>query len=724
MSIKPIKKHLLSLIFLLLSTAATGSETVRIPSGTTEYGRSVRVTWESPPIPLNNKNTSWRVSPNNGVTLDHAHRTDDDGWTWYRLTFHENACGTYTVTMWLPHLPPDWNTYRVHLKYSEPCPTVPPSGTTSPPPSPESTIPPTPLPTTLSPPSSPPPPPSSKLVKISEDTQVTIPGDSLKFIVELRDLDGSPIPDVDVNFFIFSGDKSRASLNPVSAMTDANGRARTTLTLATDAGGEYTVEAYRNDKSNVYTLFTVTVDPLHRKATRLEQISGDNQQEPPGTALEKAFVVEVRDQFDKPLQGAEVTFSVTSGGGTLSATSAMTDADGRAQSILTLGPNPGTNTVTAAVTGVQEGQTFTAKGAQIPHSVEIISGNEQQGLPDGALENPFVVEVRDQADKPLQGAEVTFSVAKGGGTLSVITVMTDANGRAESILTLGPNPGTNTVSAAVTGVQEGQTFIAEGGRIPKSLETISGDEQQGLPGAALENPFVVEVRDQADKTLSGAEVTFSVTSGGGTLSAITVMTDANGRAQSILTLGPNPGTNTVTAAVTGVREAQTFTAEGSRIPKLLETISGDEQQGLPGAALENPFVVEVRDQADKPLQGAEVTFSVTSGGGTLSATSAMTDADGRAQSILTLGPNPGTNTVSAAVTGVQEAQTFTAEGSRIPKSLEIISGDNRQGPPGTALEKPVRGGSERPIRQTLAGRRSQVFGHEWRGNAECDNCHN
>ena len=416
-------------------------------------------------------------------------------------------------------------------------------------------------------------------------------------------------------------------------------------------------------------------------------ISGDDQQGLPGTALEKPFVVEVRGQFDKPLPGAKVTFSVTSGGGTLSATSATTDSNGWAESTLTLGPNPGTNTVIVSITGSQETRTFNAEGNRIPKKLEIISGVDQEGLPGDVLEKPFVVEVRDQTDKPLAGVEVTFTVASGGGMLSATSATTDSNGWAESTLTLGPNAGTNTVTVSVAGLQEVQTFNAEGIRIPKTLEIISGVDQEGLPGDVLEKPFVVEVRDQTDKPLPGVEVTFSITSGDGTLSEISVTTDSNGRAESTLTLGPNPGTNTVTVSVTGSQETRTFNAEASRIPKKLEIISGVDQEGLPGDVLEKPFVVEVRDQTDKPLPSVEVTFTVTAGGGTLSATSATTDSNGRAESTLILGPNPGTNTVTVSVTGSQETRTFNAEASRIPKKLEIISGVDQEGLPGDALEK-------------------------------------
>ena len=152
----------------------------------------------------------------------------------------------------------------------------------------------------------------------------------------------------------------------------------------------------------------------------------------------------------------------------------------------------------------------------------------------------------------------------------------------------------------------------------------------------------------------------------------------NGRAESTLTLGPNPGTNTVEATVTGIAEKRTFNAEGNRIPKALEIISGVDQAGLPGDALEKPFVAEVRDQTDNPLPGVEVTFTVTAGGGTLSATHATTDENGRAESTLTLGSTPGTNTVRVSVEGnTQAVATLTIETVRmfalsIPAGTHLI----------------------------------------------------
>ena len=90
-----------------------------------------------------------------------------------------------------------------------------------------------------------------------------------------------------------------------------------------------------------------------------------------------------------------------------------------------------------------------------------ISGDDQEGLIDTELTNPFIVEVHDQNNAAFDGATVTFAITAGGGSLSTTIITTDANGRVESRLTLGPNLGTNTVSVSVEGIQGTETFSAE-----------------------------------------------------------------------------------------------------------------------------------------------------------------------------------------------------------------------------------------------------------------------
>ena len=233
---------------------------------------------------------------------------------------------------------------------------------------------------------------------------------------------------------------------------------------------------------------------------------------------------------------------------------------------------------------------------------------------------------------------------------------------------------------------------------------ISGDNQQGVINTALGNPFVVEVRDQNNSVLSGIEVTFTVTAGGGTLGTTSTTTNANGRASSTLTLGSSVGTNTVSVSAAGIQGAVTFTAEAQSSPPppppptatTLVKISGDNQQGVINTALGNPFVVEVRDQNNSALSGIAVTFSVTTGGGTLSTTSTTTNTNGRASSTLTLGASVGTNTVSVSAAGIEDGVTFTAVAVASPPppppstatTLVKISGDNQQGVINTALANP------------------------------------
>ena len=317
-----------------------------------------------------------------------------------------------------------------------------------------------------------------------------------------------------------------------------------------------------------------------------------------------------------------------------------------------------------------------------PHILTKVSGDGQGGQTSERLAKPFVVSVLDQNESAFAGAVVSFSVTAGGGTLSAITATTDANGRARSTLTLGSEPGTNTVAVTVAGLAA-VTFTATA-ITPHSLTKVSGDGQQGTVGERLAKPFVVSVLDQNGSAFAGAVVSFSVTAAGGTLSATTDTTDASGRARSTLTLGSDEETNTVTAAVAGLG-AVTFTAIAIT-PHSLTKVSGDGQQGTVGERLAKPFVVSVLDQNGSAFAGAVVSFSVTAGGGTLSATTDTTDANGRAATRLTLGSDEETNTVTATVAGL-DSVAFTAT-AITPHSLTKVSGDGQQGLTGAQLAAP------------------------------------
>ena len=77
--------------------------------------------------------------------------------------------------------------------------------------------------------------------------------------------------------------------------------------------------------------------------------------------------------------------------------------------------------------------------------------------------DPFVVELHDQYGDPVEGVMVTFTLLGGDGALSTETTTTDANGQAETTLTLGNEPGEYTLGVSVEGIAQTVTFnvIAE-----------------------------------------------------------------------------------------------------------------------------------------------------------------------------------------------------------------------------------------------------------------------
>ncbi len=298
-----------------------------------------------------------------------------------------------------------------------------------------------------------------------------------------------------------------------------------------------------------------------------------------------------------------------------------------------------------------------------PRILTGLSGHEQDGRPNATLAQPFVVEVRDQHGDPFEGATVTFAVTGGGGTLSVTRVATDARGRASTVLTLGLIPGPNTIEVTV-GDLEPLIFTALTRAVPTTLSIVGGDAQQGPSGSPLAEPLVVSLLDQAGSPLAGAAVTFTVTAGEGTLSVTRATTDAQGRAATNLTLGPAPGANSVEVNAAGLAPV-TFIALGVAVPRTLAKLSGDEQAAGPGEPLAEPLVVSVRDQNGAAYPGAVVTFALTGDGGTLSAATDTTDAEGRAATTLTLGEEYGTYTVVATVADL-ERLTFTVHAKASP----------------------------------------------------------
>lgn len=216
-----------------------------------------------------------------------------------------------------------------------------------------------------------------------------------------------------------------------------------------------------------------------------------------------------------------------------------------------------------------------------------------------------------------------------------------------------------------------------------NISLTSGDSQSGKTSVALASPFVVTVTDSYGNTVSGANVTFAISSvpggaTGQTLSVTSATTNASGQAQTTLTLGNAAGQYQVTATSTGLTGSPVTFTSTAVTPSTLTKVSGDSQSKTVALTLSNPFVVKLVGAGDVAIPNETVTFTISSvpsgaTGQALSATSVATDANGQAQTTLTLGDKAGDYVVSVSYAGLPPLN-FTATASAGAPYKVVLSG--------------------------------------------------
>ena len=366
---------------------------------------------------------------------------------------------------------------------------------------------------------------------------------------------------------------AQISVNPSTAFRTAGGFA--SPAIATTTANTYTSTITLPAVADTYTA-TVNAGTAGRQIT-ITVGAGSGSQTPtvtvgiqPGSGAPGStatVTVTATDASGNPAAGVVVTLSITSGGGTLVPSTVTTGTTGTATSALTRGSTAGSNYfITASAfgytfrSGLTSGERVVISGTSSGTSsggtvgaaaeVDVYDGNNQDGSLNSRLAEPFIVEVVDANDNPVEDARVRFRTTIGSGRFSPRTPRTDEDGFAETTFT-PTSTGRIRVVATVTGVDSTAAFIVQGGEPADALEKVSGDNQSGTPGNALANPFVVEVQDEDGEPLTGHSVTFSVTAGGGSLSATSATADEDGRAETTLTLGSERGVNSVRASVAG-----------------------------------------------------------------------------------------------------------------------------------------------------------------------------
>lgn len=461
--------------------------------------------------------------------------------------------------------------------------------------------------------------------------------------------DDQPLPGVTVDFSVSGG----GSANPTSAVTDADGVARTRWTLGSTAGAA-TLTATAG--SGVSATITATVTAA--RPASVEVRAGANQTAPAGSAVPSPPSVQVKDAFGNLAEGVAVTFSVLSGGGRVTDGVRTTDAQGIATvGSWTLGPVVGTQTLAARVeeNGVSNNPiVFTVTATTPTGSVITATAGDNQEAPVGQLVPvaPTVV-VRSVAGDGVPGVVVTFSVAAGGGNVVGSRQVTDVTGTAMvGGWFLGPLPGPNRLVASSPGLTS-VSFSATGvAGTPVSMEAVSQTTQSAPVNTAVPDPPSVVVRDAQGIPVPGVEVTFTVTAGAGQVVGSPATTDATGIATlTSWTLGTVVGLNTVTATASGLPSV-TFNANATAgAAANVVAVAGNGQVALQGTAVPTLPTVKVTDVLGNPVVGVAVTFAVAAGGGAVSAPLQITDTQGQAAPGAWILGAGAPNTLTATVAG-------------------------------------------------------------------------
>jgi hypothetical protein len=244
--------------------------------------------------------------------------------------------------------------------------------------------------------------------------------------------------------------------------------------------------------------------------------------------------------------------------------------------------------------------------------------------------------VSDQHGDPIE-AEVTWSSSDETVASVSPAGLVTAQGPGQAEITASAGGATGTAPASVT--QE----VA-------SLQPVAGNAQAGVAGRTLPEPLVVAAEDARGNPIPGLVLAFTVTQGGGQVSAPQATTDAAGKATVTYTLGATPGSaQQVTVGAEGSAITATFNATATPPPASIRVFAGNGQSAGPGAAVPVAPAVRVLDAQDQPVPGVAVRFQVGRGAGTVPPGVKLTNANGVATADQwTLGPS-GVNTLEASV---------------------------------------------------------------------------
>lgn len=540
------------------------------------------------------------------------------------------------------------------------------------------------------------------LLVVDRAPELALSGDSLAFdaaagqgdppprTVDITNAGAFPLVGLSIDSVLY-GDGASDWL--AAELDQAAAPATLTLTPMADqvtAAGDYLATVWLSglDADNSPASVRAVLQMGSGPATTLAITAGDGQSATVGTAVPTAPTILVTDAFDNTVPGAEVTFTVTGGNGSVNGGVVLTDGSGAASvGGWTLGTTAGPNVLTAEVAGAAPVE-FTATGLVGPaDGLELIEGDNQSAVAGFAVPVPPAVRVVDEYGNGVEGVEVTFAVASGGGSVTGEAQTSGADGSAAAeAWTLGTTAGINTLDASVEELGAMVTFTATAlSGAAEELVLMAGDAQVDTAAATLPVAYAVQVLDINDNGVPNVPVSWQITSGDDGSAPSTSITDGSGVATAVRVLGTGAGTQTVRAEVGGIPPVDFTATATAATPAVLVAVTTTSQSATVNTNVSSPPEVAVQDMFGNPIGGHQVTFAVTLGGGSTSPTTpVVTAADGTVGvSFWKVGTNAGffSDRLTATADGVGlsgNPRTFFATATAgSPSSISIYSGNGQ-----------------------------------------------
>ena len=512
---------------------------------------------------------------------------------------------------------------------------------------------------------------------------LSIPADGSTYAIitaTLKDENGQPSPQgTQVTFTTDLGTFGNGTTYTVSLVDDSG---QTAVFLRGTTAGTATVTA--TSEGVVSSPVQVSIYDVSPNAIALQATPGSVLADGQSTSSIRATVT---DGNNNPVpDGTIVTFTVTTGTGSLSNGTATT-TNGIATVTYTASTTIGTETVTAqTANNVSQTVDITLTGPQVK-SVTVTSGSPDV-IADGASYTLIFVTVTDDSGAVPDGTVVAFTTT--AGVLSEETTTSD--GTATAKLTSSTNRGAATVTATSGGVSGNVVvnFIAG----PPDEVSVSANPGNLTADGAGTSAITVTVLDVNDNPVAdGSTLTFSADSG--TLNKLTATT-TDGTATVTYTAPnsvPAGSQATITVVTTnGKSGAASITLIGPQIATI--SLSANPAS-LPadGSSTATITATLTVSGGGNPPDGTIVDFSITQGGGSITATA--TTANGVATATLTSAAAAGTATIQA-VAGGRTAQInvdYTPGSVTVTIVPNSILGTGDQTSNVTALLKDASGAS-------------------------------